>query len=95
MAARERNQATQELGELIAEIRLLTQAITETPPAQTQTVLHKSDGSAMMVGLCIACVFIMIGYIIIENRSFGTVTRQIDAMQVKIAKLEAAQQAAK
>lgn len=37
----------------------------------TQTIIHKTDGTGTLAGICVACVVVVLGFIIIENRSFA------------------------
>lgn len=74
---------------LASEVRSLVETIAANGVGSTSTVIHKTDSSGFMVALCVACVMIMLGFVLFENRSFGSMQRAVEANRSDIAKLRA------
>lgn len=50
----------------------------------TQTIIHKTDGTGTLAGICVACVVVVLGFIIIENRSFAKLQGEMDAQKKEL-----------
>ena len=72
---------------LVHDVRVLTTTISNlaqtieenTTRGQTQTVIHKADGTGTLAGVCVACVVIVLGFIIMENRSFAKLQIEMES----------------
>lgn len=77
-----------------------------TGNGQVQTVIHKSDAGGFLTGVavtsCVACIFLILAFMIVENRSYEKLSKEIDDLKAwsdvhgnDIARLQAAQEAKK
>lgn len=78
-------EALREFVPLVAEVRNILKEFAEHAQfGQTQTVIHKTEGSGILAGICVACVVVVLGFIIIENRSFSALQRQMDSTKKEL-----------
>lgn len=92
-----------ELRDNSAEIRSLIEQIKlREAQGPVQTVIHKNDNGGFLTGVaiasCVATVFLMLAFFIVENRSYTHLDAQIDQLKAwsdihsrDIARLQAQQ----